>query len=416
MSKGLSLSIVVTGFLVYLVCVVGSYAVFYSLRPTGKSSLTFLPNLSGLAGLSGNTKKVADNKPTVTKKPDLPKTEECPINGAMYSKPDRDLWETRRPMGVMIENSRVARPQSGLSSSDVVYEAVAEGGITRFMAVFYCQDADVVGPVRSARTYFLDWISEYGSSPLYVHVGGANTPGPANALGQIEKYGWAVYNDLNQFSIGFPTFYRDYDRLGKDTATEHTVYAGTTKLWDFAAKKRKLTNVELDDVTGKETAWNKSFVSKKFKDDALLADRPDAFFAEFGLSSVQSVYITDYTVKWVYDKNLNAFLRFNGGVEHRDLNTNQQLTAKNVIIQYQTMSIADDGYDEQDHGSHTLYGNKGVGKAAFLIDGKMTTGTWKKKDRISPTLFFDEKGVEVKFNRGVMWIETLPVGQQIKTT
>ena len=99
-----------------------------------------------------------------------------------------------------------------------------------------------------------------------------------------------------------------------------------------------------------------------------------------------------------------------------DLDTNQQLTAKNIVIQYQAMSIADDGYNEENHGVHTLYADKGFGKAVFLIDGKMTTGTWKKKDRISRTDFFDANGAEVKFTRGTTWIETLPIGQELKQT
>src|SRR3989344_6845010 len=70
--------------------------------------------------------------------PSLPKTEECPINGKMFSKPEREIWEKRRPMTAIIENHLDSRPQSGISYADVVYEAVAEGGITRFLNVFYC--------------------------------------------------------------------------------------------------------------------------------------------------------------------------------------------------------------------------------------------------------------------------------------
>lgn len=343
----------------------------------------------------------------------LPKTEACPLNGAMYSQPQKELWLKRRPLAVMIENTKAARPQSGVSSADIVYEAVAEGGVTRFMAVYYCNDAEIVGPVRSARTYYLDWASEYGSSPLYAHVGGANTPGPADALGQIGRYGWEGYNDLNQFSIGFPTFWRDYDRLGSNTATEHTVYSSTTKLWSFAANKRKLTNVEIDDVTNKEIAWDKTYVPWTFKDDAALVDRPSAFGASFALSGVQSSYATDYVAKWVYDKESNSYLRFTGEVEHRDMNTNQQLLAKNIVVQFMSMSIADDGYSEEGHGSHTLYGDKGTGKAKFLIDGKVIDGTWAKKTRLDRTKYFDSTGKEIKFNRGMIWIDTLPIGQQV---
>src|SRR3989338_101365 len=179
-------------------------------------------------------------KPLVVINPQEPKNQTCPLNGLAYTTTEKNLWEKRRPLTVMIENHQEARPQSGITSADIVYEAVAEGGITRFLAIYHCQNFAQVGPVRSARTYFLDWISEYVDSPLYVHVGGANTPGPANALGQIEDYGWGAYNDMNQFSIGFPTFWRDYNRLGRPVATEHTMYSTTDKLWK-AAKERGLS-------------------------------------------------------------------------------------------------------------------------------------------------------------------------------
>ena len=70
----------------------------------------------------------------------LPKTQACPLSGALYSKQQEAWWQKHRPLGVMIENHQEARPQSGLSGADVIYEAVAEGGITRFLAMFYCQD------------------------------------------------------------------------------------------------------------------------------------------------------------------------------------------------------------------------------------------------------------------------------------
>lgn len=387
------------GLVLYLLSLGLSYAIFSFFRPGMSTSKIISPG----GKVTTSQRKYAD----------LPKTQECPINGAMYSKPEEDLWKKRRPLGVMVENSKVARPQSGLSSADVVYEAVAEGGITRFMAVYYCQDADIVGPVRSARTYYLDWISEYGSSPLYAHVGGANTPGPADALGQIGRYGWEAYNDLNQFSIGFPTFWRDYERLGKDTSTEHTVYLSTQKAWDFAAKKRGLTDIETDDVTGKSIAWDSSFLKWSFKDDVSLVDRPSALSVEFAISDVTASYKDDYVVKWQYDHDSNSFLRINGGVPFTDMNTGQQILAKNVVILYMSMSIADDGYNEDGHGTHTLYGTKGSGKGKFLIDGKIIDGTWSKKSRIDRTRFFDNKGVEIKLNRGPIWIEILPIGQQV---
>ncbi len=396
-------TIVFLGLALYLLSAGSSYAVFSYLRPG-------VPDASKTSTADKNGKFQVPEK----KYANLPRTEACPLNGTLFSKPQKDAWEKRRPMGIMIENSKAARPQSGFSSADVVYEAEAEGGISRFMAVFYCDDANIVGPVRSARTYYLDWISEYGTSPLYVHVGGANTPGPADALGQIGRYGWEGYNDLNQFSIGFPTFWRDYDRLGKDTPTEHTVYASTDKLWSFAAAKRGLTNVETDDITGKTVSWDAGFIPWTFKEDLALADRPvSGTSVNFSISNVDASYANDYTVSWKYDRDSNSYLRFNGGAEHRDLNTNSQILAKNVVLQFESKSIADDGYSEEGHGTHTLYGTKGAGKAKFLLDGKVTEGTWSKRTRTDKTTYLDNLGKEVKFNRGQIWIETLPIGQQI---
>ena len=389
------------GFVLYLLTAGISYAAFSFVRP-GIQSIT----------LNTQNKTTGQFTPPAQKYANLPKTQECPLNGAMYSQPEKDLWSKRRPLGIMIENSKAARPQSGISAADVVYEAVAEGGITRFMAVFYCQDSNIIGPVRSARTYFLDWISEYGLHPLYAHVGGANTPGPADALGQITKYGWEAYNDMNQFSIGFPTFWRDYDRLGPDTPTEHTVYTSTQKLWDYAAGKRDLTNVETD-ASGQTVSWDENFVKWSFKDDAILGDRPANLSVSFSLSNTQASYMNDYLVDWEYDHDSNAFLRFNGGSPFNDMDSNQQILAKNIVILYMPLSVADDGYNEENHGSHMLYGDIGTGAAKFLIDGKVIAGTWAKKNRTDRTRFYDSNGNPMKLNRGLTWIEILPIGQPL---
>ena len=89
-----------------------------------------------------------------------PKTESCPINGAMFTKEEKEIWSKKRPMLAVVENHLDSRPQSGLSRADVVYEIVAEGGITRFLSVFYCGIADndyIIGQIRSARVYFINY-------------------------------------------------------------------------------------------------------------------------------------------------------------------------------------------------------------------------------------------------------------------
>ncbi len=155
----------------------GILAVAVYLISTGISTAVF----SYSAGTSGKTKSAIKLNDKMTKPlksfmvdPAIPKTEMCPINGKLYTMQEKTTWETRRPLAIMIENHAEARPQSGLSLADIVYEAVAEGGVSRFMGIFYCGIAAGnvnIAPVRSARTYFLPWVLEYDA--LYNHVGGA---------------------------------------------------------------------------------------------------------------------------------------------------------------------------------------------------------------------------------------------------
>lgn len=370
-----TLVIAIVAVIAYGLTTYSSYSVFLSL--VGKSSSDLKSSIPGPATV-------------VDEDPNAPRTEACPLNGNMHTKQAKDAWELRRPLAVMIENHTEARPQSGLSKADVVYETVAEGGITRFMGVFLCNLSDIqVGPVRSARTYFLDWLSEYDA--LYAHVGGANTPGPADALGQIITY---KIKDLNQFSIGFPTFWRDYQRLGTSVATEHTMYSTTTKLWDVGAKRGWTAT----DSAG--VRWDKNFVSWKFKDDQAGGTTTKITVPFWSNQS-------DYTVEWNYDAGCNCYLRTNGGQPHMDLNTNKQLSTRNLVVQFMKESRANDGYEGN---AHLIYGNKGQGKALIFQDGKVIVGTWTKANRLAREKFLDEKGQEISFNRGVIWIETVPDG------
>jgi len=330
-----------------------------------------------------------------------PKTEECPLNGVLYSKSQREKWEKRRPLGIMVENHTEARPQSGLSFADIVYEVVAEGGITRFLAIYYCQDADPVGPVRSARIYFIKLLQEYGQYPLYAHVGGANTPGPADALGEIVNLGWSSYNDLNQFSIPFPYFWRDYSRL-PNRATEHTVYTSTFKLWQYAKEKRKLTNVD-----EKGVFWNQNFTPWRFKDDEE-KDKRGNNYSKISFTFWDS-FASDYQVVWFYNRENNFYERNNGGKPHIDKNTNKVIKAKNIVIIFAKESPANDGYP----GGHLLYKIIGSGEGILFQDGKSLKINWQKDNEETRMKFFDKNGNEISFVRGPIWIEILPLFNKV---
>mgnify|MGYP001564361248 CR=1 FL=1 len=352
-----------------------------------------IPGLPSLSPLGPQDHFVVD--------PSLPKTEPCPINGALFTKPEKELWAKRRPLAVMIENHAEARPQSGLSDADVVYEAVAEGGITRFMGIFYCGAAEpvTIAPVRSARTYFLPWVLEYDA--LYNHVGGAGRCNDttvderAKALCQIEEWG---IKDMDQFGISFPTCYRNYDRLDHPVATEHTMVCFTDKLWKLAAE-RGWTNVD-----SKGVAWDKSFESWKFKDDFAIGERGASSSGSF---VAWDGYEREYGVRWDYDPNVNMYKRSTGGAPQTDLENQQQLWAKVVVI----LLAKETG--PVDNHAHLLYNNVGSGDGQIWQDGKVTKITWKKPQRTSRTKFYDAQGREVQLNRGQIWIEMLPIGTSI---
>ncbi len=334
-------------------------------------------------------------------------TAECPLNGLRYPPEYRAAWEGRRPLGIMIENHPDARPQYGLASADVVYEAVAEGGITRFLAVFYCDRAMEpvrAGPVRSARTYFLDWISEYGRYPLYAHVGaaycdrrtgiGCRNGARADALGQIRSYGWAGYNDLDEFQIGAPVYWRD---LSRNVALEHTMFTDTQQLWGVAAQ-RDLTAIDADG-----RSWVQRFRSWQFAD---VAQRPPADATHTEVRIVFWPSVAGFEVEWRYDPAMGLYRRVMGGLPHVDPETGQQITAATILVQFQEESPANDGYPGN---VRLLYGTLGTGQAKIIQNGQVIEGTWRKTDRWSRTLFRDRYGREVPLQPGKIWVETVPL-------
>lgn len=375
-------------FVLFILSTVTTYSFFST-----ESSQFFLSPISYQPPKSGNG---ANETAAVNE----PKTEECPLNGKMLSKSQKNVWEKQRPLGVMIENHKEARPQSGLSSADIVYEVVAEGGITRFLAIFYCQDASYVGPVRSARIYFLKLLEGYGEYPLYAHVGGANTPGPADALGYINTLEWSSYNDLNQFSVPFPYFWRDYERL-PSRATEHTVYSSTKKLWQYARDKRDLSNIDQKGVQ-----WDKNFSNWKFEDDAKIDDRGTVIKIDFGFWDNLA---SDFSVVWNYNKSTNSYKRVNGGEPHIDKNTGKQLEAKNVVVVFAKESPANDGYE----GGHLLYKVVGSGDMLFFKNGQVVKGTWGRDTEEDQIKFFDSSDKEISIVRGQVFIEILPTGNKV---
>ncbi len=344
-----------------------------------------------------------------------PKTEACPMNGLKYTKDEKKIWDDRRPITAIIENHLDSRPQSGLSKADIIYEAVAEGGITRFMAIFYCgaSEADVrIGPIRSARIYFINWAAEYANKPLFVHVGGANNicsscPGgvkPAGttarevrAIEELITLGWrfAKGNALDAgTNVGFPVVWRDYERI-PGAATEHTFMGSTDKLFEEAEKR----GFGFKGSDGKR--WDENFVQWNFSDSksASGAKHADISFKFWNNKP-------EYDVTWKYNSDSNQYLRFNGGKEHVDMDTKQQLSAKNIVIQF----VREQG--PVDKEGHMLYTNIGTGRILLFQNGQVQEGTWSKRTQNSRTEY-KVNGRDVEFVPGTIWIEALPIGNNV---
>lgn len=392
--------IVLVSLVLYLFSSVAAFTAFSALQ---KHQLT--TSMENSSGTASDDQTALGALLTIN--PSEPKDQPCPLNGQMYTATEKAAWEKRRPLAVMIENSPDARPQSGLSSADVVFEAVAEGGVTRFMGLFYCgvQAYDTtLAPIRSARTYFVDYASGY-NRPLYVHVGGANLPGPADALGQLGEYGWNLQNDMNQFSIGYPTFIRNANRLNKPVATEHTMETTTEKLWSVA-EDRGWTNMSPDLKVGKKVVpgsdWKAGFTPWNFytTDPAkgTVTKIAHDFWSGYG----------QYHVEWTYDPATNTYKRNMGGDAHTDLNNSKQITASNVVVILTTEK------GPIDENKHMLYTTTGTGDVLVFNYGNVTKGKWSKADREAPLKFLDSKGKDIPLARGATWIAVVDKSTKVE--
>ena len=291
------------------------------------------------------------------------------LDGVMVEPEKANLF----PEGVMIENLVSIRPQSGLEEAGIVYEAVVEGGITRFMAMYAGEEAEEIGPVRSARPYYVEWNSEYDA--LYVHCGGS-----PEALEMISAFN--VLN-INQIGGDHGYFWRD-----NSIAAPHNLFTSSEFL-TFALRDK-----DFQDKTPTYESW-------LFKDEAAKSGRP---------TEEKTITIDfsgpDYLVEYEYDADSNTYLRFNGGVEHLDRNSGDQLAPTNVVIQKVESRVTDnEGRLEQDV--------VGIGDAIVFRDGEAIEGTWEKDDRVSRTKFLDKNGQEIALDRGQTWVEVVPTDRTV---
>jgi hypothetical protein len=292
-----------------------------------------------------------------------------------------DADVNKRPVtGVMIENSLDARPQSGLGDAGVVFEAIAEGGITRFLALFQDTSPKNVGPIRSARPYYVNWALGFDAG--YAHVGGS-----PEALANIRS--WHV-RDLDQFANAGA-----YHRVSS-RAAPHNVYTSLKALNQLEkAKGYKHSDYNGFDRLSYTKAWHKRAQNIRRQPKAKLAKSID-----FALSGPL------FNVRYSYDSAHNYYKRSEGGDPHIDANTHKQIRPTVVIGLVMQYGLASDGH-------HSEYKTIGSGKAYIFQDGTVTIGRWSKKDKNHQLTFKDRKGHVILLEPGKTWLTALGDSGQI---
>lgn len=298
------------------------------------------------------------------------------LTGTLVAKGSENL----RPLGVMIENSPDARPQYGLGQAGLVYEAIAEGGITRFLALYEnASQAIRVEPVRSARPYYVDLSNEVYA--FYAHAGGS-----VLGLSRISQSG--AY-DIDGLTLG-SLFKRDTTRK---VSSEHTLYSSTDLLWKYATETRKWPS------TTDFSPW-------LFQDDIAAASRPTGQTIKVSVSSPL------YATQWNYDPTTNSYNRLQAGKDHIDAGTNKLINVKNVVLQTVVRTASTESYGSIVKPIN-LYTLTGTGEASIIQNGTVIKGTWKKASNEVRTRFYDSTGKEISFVRGTTWVQLVESGSSI---
>jgi len=286
------------------------------------------------------------------------------------SKTEANLY----PVAVMIENAADSWPASGLDKANLVIEAITEASIPRFVALYANSDEiKKIGPVRSARPYYLDWIEPY--QPLYMHVGGA-----PEALRKIRTENYDLV-DLDQF-FNDQFYWRDKWRYAP-----HNVYTSSDLI------KQALADKNLNTPTDYQT-WT-------YKAGLELDKRPAS------VNDIQINYAQQYyKVKWQYNREENNYIRYQNGEIHK-MSDGEWIKAKNVIVQVNDMIVIDEV-------GRKKITTTGEGQAWIFRDGETIAGKWTKEDINQKIKYLDDKGNEVELNGGTTWIEVIPNNEFIR--
>lgn len=261
------------------------------------------------------------------------------------------------PFMAIIENSKDSRPQSGLLDADIVFETMAEGGIPRFIALFQKNTPDKIGPIRSARPYFINIAREYNLP--FGHCGYSD-----EAKFMIEKDKLMSLNEF--FLTGF--YWRD-----KERKAPHNLYTSAKRLRDAVISKGYVKNANV------KLKFDKDFWASDSHSNASNIDL-----------KLNKYYSTSYIYKdEKYYKSMNSEASLNK-------ENNKPITVKNIVIQVTNIKLQADNL-------HIDIALVGEGTGYVFSNGKYTKMKWTKKDINSPTILKDENGLDIPFSPGNTW-------------
>ncbi len=286
----------------------------------------------------------------------------------------------KRPFAIMINNYKKALPQSGISQADIYYETLAEGGISRILAVFQNFDAEKIGPVRSARHYYLDFA--FDNDAIFVHHGGSQLA--YNAIKTLKV------NNLDGMKLEGTDFYRDKERIKQPGMYEHSSYTGA-KLIAQAAEKYKY-RLKATDAEG---------MFDFYKEDTTNANGQVATNVIVPFSGAQKS-------EFHFEEGTKMYMRSQNGTKQIDVETNQQLAVKNIIIQYTTITPIKN--DKEGRLDVKLVGS---GRGLFISNGKAVPILWNKTSHQNPTMWLDENGNKLTINKGKTWICVYPSSSDV---
>ncbi len=282
-----------------------------------------------------------------------------------------DKINNSRPFAIMVENSPQSRPQSGLNLADVVFEVVDEGGVTRFVAIYSSNDAEVIGPIRSARQYYAEIAR--GFDPIYCFWG--TYPEAYKIVENMNMDLLSVLGDQsgNSSVTAQASHWRDSSR-----EAPHNGYMSTLDLKEDAERLGF-------DLEGGQSPF-------KFKIDASNSER----------GTIENITVDfsyeNYKVDYEYVKEENNYLRYLGSVAHEDRESGEQLTANNIVV------MVTDIVNSGDAAGHMIVRTTNSGKAMFFMDGEVIEGTWSRNNISDPFEFKDLEGSDILFNRGITWL------------